>query len=91
MTDDIGGGGRPPERGGSDYGSDLGREFGDEPPPAYRDAWFCPEPRWAAEMVPHVIDVLQLPGRCAGVAPGGAAPGWFLIRGQPPVAVPALP
>lgn len=38
MTDDIGGGGRPPERGGSDYGSDLGREFGDEPTPAYRDA-----------------------------------------------------
>ena len=27
-------------------------------------------------MVPHVIDALQLPGRCAGVAPGGAVPGW---------------
>src|SRR5690349_14450138 len=36
--------------------------------------WFCPEPRWAAEMAPHVIDVLQLPGRCAEVASGGAAP-----------------
>jgi hypothetical protein len=53
--------------------------------------WFCPEPRWAAEMVPHVIDALQLPGRCAEVAPGADAPGWFLIQGQPPVAVPALP
>lgn len=38
MTDELGGGGRPPERGGSDYGTDYGREFGDEPPPAYRDA-----------------------------------------------------
>ncbi len=38
MTDDIGGGGRPPERGGTDYGTDYGREFGDEPAPAYRDA-----------------------------------------------------
>jgi hypothetical protein len=113
--------------------------------------WFCPEPRWAAEMAPHVIDVLrgpaptvrgqdrctvaisgemsiasvpvrrervprlaaasarpdrhraargdrlrvacfrQLPGRCAEVAPAAAAPGWFLIQGQPPVVVPALP
>lgn len=38
MTDDSGGGGRPPERGGADYGTDYGRELGDEPPPAYRDA-----------------------------------------------------
>jgi len=113
--------------------------------------WFRPEPRWAAEMAPHVIDALrgpaptvrgqdrctvaisgemsiasvpvlreriprlaaasarpdrhrpargayqqaacfrQLPGRCAEVAPGAAAPGWFLIQGQPPVVVPALP
>jgi hypothetical protein len=113
--------------------------------------WFCPEPRWAAEMAPHVIDVLrglaptvrgqdgctvaisggmsiasvpvlreriprlaaasarpdgdrpargdrlrvacfrQLPGRCAEVAPGAAAPGWFLIQGQPPAVVSALP
>jgi len=53
--------------------------------------WFCPEPRWAAEMVPHVIDALQLPGQCAEVAPGADAPGWFLIQGQPPVVVPALP
>jgi len=52
--------------------------------------WFRPEPRWAAEMAPHVIDALQLPGRCAEVAPGAAAPGWFLIQGQPPVVVPAL-
>src|ERR1051326_6070051 len=52
---------------------------------------FCPEPRWAAEMAPHVIDVLQLPGRCAEVAPGAADPGWFLIQGQPPVVVPVLP
>ena len=38
MTDDFGGGGRPPERGGTDYGTDYGREVGDEPAPAYRDA-----------------------------------------------------
>jgi hypothetical protein len=113
--------------------------------------WFYPEPRWAAEMAPHVIDVprglapavrgqdgctvaisgemsiasvpvlrermprlaaasarpdrhrpargdrlrvacfRQLPGRCAEVAPGAADPGWFLIQGEPPVAVSALP
>src|SRR5581483_5869057 len=33
----------------------------------------------------------QLPGWCAAVAPGAAAPGWFLIQGQPPVVVSALP
>jgi len=53
--------------------------------------WFCPEPRWAAKMVPHVIDALQLPGRCTEITLGADAPGWFLIQGQPPIVVLALP
>jgi hypothetical protein len=38
MVDDLDPGRRPERQGGSDYGSDIGREWGDEPAPAYRDA-----------------------------------------------------
>jgi hypothetical protein len=38
MTDDFDVGRRVERPGGSDYGSDVGRELGDEPAPAYRDA-----------------------------------------------------
>jgi len=38
MTEDFDPGRRGDRSGGSDYGSDAGRDFGDEPAPAYRDA-----------------------------------------------------
>lgn len=38
MVDDFDAERRPERQGGSDYGSDLSREYGDEPAPAYRDA-----------------------------------------------------
>lgn len=38
MTDDFGVGAGGRRAGGSDYGSDIDRDLGDEPAPAYRDA-----------------------------------------------------
>ena len=63
MADDWG---RSDEReGGSDFGTDRGRDFGDEPPPAYRDA--------PPYILGSIDDTAPVSGHVPGPQPSGVS------------------